>query len=162
MNEKINFKEFSLRKFVKNQDEKSLYEALKDPKVVRHMVSDGISKSDCDQIVSESLSHWEKYKVGSWAVEKDGVIAGWAGFKIWQEDDFELLIVLGPSYWGLGKTIYSSLIQLAKEQFHLKKITIVLPDTRSSYEYVVKKAGFESQGSVVFSDKPFQKFTLTL
>ena len=151
-----------LRRFIKNQDEKELFQVLGQAEVVRHMASEGISKSDCRVIINESLEHWEKHKVGSWAIEKDGVIAGWAGFKLWRKSEFELLIVLGSEYWGLGKSIYTVLIALAKDKLNLKSLVVVLPDTRKSYSYIVKKAGFEHVGSESFNGESFQKFALSL
>lgn len=162
MDKVFKFNSFSLRKFIKNKDVEGLYQALGQAEVVRHMASHGISKADCGAIITESLKHWEEYKVGSWAVERNDVIVGWAGFKVWQKDEFELLIVLGTDSWGLGKKIYSALIALAKDEFKLKSLTIVLPDTRKSYLYIVKKAGFKHIGNESFNGESFQKFTLSL
>jgi len=154
--------DFCLRKFVKNRDEEELFQVLGQAKVVRHMASQGISKSDCGVIINESLEHWKKHKVGSWAIEKNGIIAGWAGFKLWRKNEFELLIVLGSEYWGLGKSIYTVLIALAKDEFNFESLVVVLPDTRKSYSYIVKKAGFEHVGSELFNGETFQKFSLNL
>ena len=162
MDQKYKFNDFSLRKFIKDQDEEKLYQALKEPEVVRHMASTGLSKDDCVKIIDESLQHWDQYNIGSWAVEKNKVIIGWAGFKIWKEDEFELLIVLGKDSWGLGLKIYQELIKLAQEEFHLKSLTVILPDTRKSYSYIVQKAGFKHIGSESFNGESFQKFQLSL
>ena len=156
------FADFTLRNFVKGRDEDALYKVLGSPEVVRHMASDGISKSDCDNIISETEAHWKKYNIGSWAVEKDSNIIGWAGFKIWEENEFELLIVLGPNSWGLGRKIYTALISLAREEFNLNSLTIILPDTRKSFEFIVKKAGFKHVSSESYNGESFQKFILSL
>ncbi len=156
------FDEFSLRKFVKGKDEEALYSALSQKNVIKHMASEGISLSDCKVIIEESLEHWRKYSVGAWAVEKNGVVIGWAGFKVWHEEGFELLIVLGSRHWGLGKRIYSNLVKIAKEEFKLKHLIIILPESRKSFSYLVNKIGFKHVGKEVFKGESFQKFTLNL
>ena len=154
------FQKFSLRRFVEDQDEEALFQALKDPEVVKHMASSGISRADCDVIVKESNSHWQEHGIGSWAVVNKDEIIGWAGFKIWQGSSFELLVVLGKSSWGLGKEIYSELIKLGRECYDLKSVLVVLPETRKSFQYIVKKAGFAPVGRVEFNGEFFQKFEL--
>lgn len=156
------FKDFSLRSFIANQDEEALYEALGHPDVVHHMASSGISRNDCDAIVSETIEHWQKYGLGSWAVEKDSCMIGWAGFKVWNENEIELLIVLGKESWGLGKSIYNELISLARYEFKLDSLVVILPETRKSFQYIVKKAGFKHVGAESYNGESFQKFTLSL
>lgn len=156
------FDDFTLRNFLKNHDEEALYKALGGPEVVRHMASDGISRNDCAKIISESNEHWKKYNLGSWAVEKDSSIIGWAGFKLWKENEFELLIVLGKNSWGIGKKIHAALISLAKDEFNLDSLTVVLPDTRKSFRYIIEKAGFKYEGRESYNGESFQKFVLSL
>ena len=158
----INYDAFSLRKFTNGQDAESLFKALKDPEVVRHMVSSGISQTDCSAIIEDSIRHWQDHGIGSWAVLKNNQVIGWAGFKIWQDEEFELLIVLGKNSWGLGKIVYSELIKLARERYHLKSLVVVLPETRKSFQFIVKRAGFQSVGSVEYQGEAFQKFVLQL
>lgn len=152
---------FFLRKFEENRDEDSLFEALSKPAVVKHMATSGITKKDCIEIVRGSIIHWSTYKIGSWAVEVDLKVIGWAGFKHWKNNDFELLIVLAPEYWGLGKEIYKLLVRLAREKFKLKSILVLLPNTRKTHKYLVERAGFRHIGEEKFNEETFQKFELS-
>ncbi len=156
---------FSLRKLIVGQDEVPLYEALKDPAVVKHMASTGITAHDCKAIVSEAVEHWENHQIGSWAVCINKQIVGWAGFKSIGESksnrQYEILIVLSPQFWGLGRDIFNELTLLAKTKFKLNEIYMLLPDTRGSYRFV-ERLGFISIDSVLYNGQPFRRFVLTL
>ncbi|MCP4923807.1 MAG: GNAT family N-acetyltransferase [bacterium] len=149
---------FTFRKFA-TQDGGALYEALKDPKVVRHMATSGLSLKDCEGIIQDSLIHWREHDIGSYAVLNEGSedIVGWAGFKLWKEGEYEILMVLSPGSWGLGFKIYEDLIHRAKQDFHLQKIFVLLPETRRSFR-LVEKLGFQFCGVETFNQEPFRKF----
>lgn len=161
MDNPIRSNHFSLRKFEENKDEAPLFEALSEPAVVRHMATSGFTEKDCSEIVQGSIIHWSTYKIGSWAVEVDSKVVGWAGFKHWTNSEFELLIVLAPEYWGLGKEIYKLLVRLAEEKFKLKSIIVLLPNTRKTYKYIIERAGFRHIGEEKFNEETFQKFELS-
>lgn len=152
---------FNLRKFVVRQDENYLFQALEDPRVVKHMASKGITFKDCESIVSDSLEHWKEHGIGSWGVEKKGHIVGWAGFKHWKDQEFEALIVLSPSHWGLGKAIFDKLVELAVQEFELSHIYVLLPETRKSFGYV-RRIGFEFVSEETHNGEAFRKFVLNL
>ncbi|MDT8448462.1 MAG: GNAT family N-acetyltransferase [bacterium] len=160
--QQIDFGQFRFRRFRQNQDEEDLFAALGQPEVVRHMASTGITQQDCVDIIAGAELHWQTYNIGSWAVIHQGRLAGWAGFKYWQENEFEILIVLGTEHWGLGRPIFRELVKLAKTQFHLNQIFVILPETRRSFQFIVKKAGFTALGAEEFHQQAFQKFKLTL
>lgn len=149
---------YSLRKFQAG-DGLSLYQALHDKRVVKHMASDGLSLETCKKIVAEAISHWEDHAIGSYAVvdKKTDKIIGWAGFKLWQENEFEILIVLSPRYYGLGGEIFDELIVKAKQEFQLKKIYILLPETRKGFRWIERK-GFKFCKNETFNNEPFKKF----
>lgn len=158
---KINYPQFSLRQFISGYDEVPLFEVLKGPAVVKHMASSGISARDCETIVSESLDHWQAHSIGSWAVEVKGQLAGWAGFKSLGEGEYELLIVLSPKHWGLGRVIFRELVRLASDEFKLCEIYILLPNTRGTFRSI-ERLGFKWISEVRFNECVFQKFTLSI
>ena len=108
-------KEYVFRMFQHGKDEESLHSALSDPRVVRHMATEKITFQDCEQIVGGALTHWADFRYGSWAVvhSQTDTVIGWAGFKNWRKDEVELLCVLSPEYWGLGKSILEDLLEYA-------------------------------------------------
>lgn len=152
---------FNLRKFVVGQDEISLFQALGDPLVVKHLASNAITLKDCESIVSDSLEHWKEHGIGSWGVEIKGLIVGWAGFKQWKDQEFEVLIVLPPSHWGLGKAIFYKLVELAVKDFELSHLYVLLPTTRKSFRYL-RRIGFEFVSEETYKGETFKKFVLNL
>ena len=152
---------FNLRKFVVGQDEISLFQALKDPLVVKNMASNGITFKDCESIVSNSLEHWQEHGIGSWGVERKCQLVGWAGFKYWKNREFEALIVLSPSQWGLGKEILDKLLELAVKEFKLDHLYVLLPVTRKSFRYICH-IGFEYVSDETHNGEEFKKFALNL
>jgi len=152
---------FNLRKFVAGQDEEILFQALRDPRVVKNMASNGITLKDCESIVANSLEHWKKHGIGSWGVERKGQLVGWAGFKYWKDRECEALIVLSPSYWGLGKAIFDKLLELAVKNFELSHLYVLLPVTRKSFKYM-RRIGFEYDNDETHNGEAFKKFILNL
>ncbi len=157
----MNNNSFILRKF-KESDINDLYQALHDKRVIRHMATEKMTIEDCKTIVLEAIKHWNNYKIGSYAVidsisEK---LIGWAGFQP-LNDDFELLIVLSPKYWGLGKDIYSYLIEKAKDEFLLKKVYVLLPITRKSFKFI-ETLGFLPCGEELYKGILFKRFVKEL
>jgi RimJ/RimL family protein N-acetyltransferase len=153
---------YDLRKFNKN-DVLDLYHALHDKRIIKHMATNGITKKTCECIIKDAMGHWDKYGYGSWAVidQKTKRIVGWAGFKLWKEDEIELLCVLNPTYWGIGKSILYDLIKYAKNEIRLNRIFILLPHTRKSFK-AIQKYGFVCCGEEVFNKEKFKKFKLGL
>lgn len=152
---------FNLRKFVVSQDEYSLFQALGNPIVVKHLASRGITLKDCESIVSCSLEHWNEHEIGSWGVEIKGQIVGWAGFKHLKDEEFEVLIVLSPSHWGLGKEIFYKLVELAVKEFELSHLYVLIPETRKSFRYL-RHIGFEFVSEETYNGEKFNKFVLKL
>lgn len=151
-------KKFILRKF-QEADALNLYNALSDKRVAKHMASSGITIDDCKKIISTSIDHWEQYHIGSYGViaQETNKIVGWAGFKFWKKNEFEILIVLSPKHWGLGGDICDELLKLAKNEFSLNRVFILLPETRKSFRWIQSK-GFKFCGNEIFNAEPFKKF----
>jgi streptomycin 6-kinase len=154
--------QFILRRFNPG-DARGLYNAISDKRVIKHMASEGLTMESCKQIIAKSTQHWVKYNIGDYAVvcKISGRIIGWAGFKLWQKDEFEILVVLSPQYWGFGHNIYLELLNKAKNEFKLEKIYILLPETRKSFR-AITKLGFDFSENTVFNGEKFKKFVRKL
>lgn len=155
-------KEFGLRR-LQEGDAGALFKALADKRVVRHMASDGFTLEGCKQIVEKSIEHWKRHGIGDYVVleGQTGSVIGWAGFKLWQEDQFELLVVLSPEFFGLGLKIYLELIERAKNEFGLRHIYCLLPKTRKLFRSI-EKLGFERVEETLFQGEEFIKFVRKL
>lgn len=150
----------SFRPFEKDDGE-NLYNAIKGKETVKHMVSNGFSKDDCEWIVNDNINHWEKYGYGSWAVidPYNNDVIGWAGFKFWKENEVEFLCVLGLGQWGKGKEILELLLNYGFNELGFKKIYILLPLTRKTFNFV-KRYGFKECGIENFENEEFMKFKI--
>lgn len=153
---------YVLRKF-NTDDATDLFQALNDKRIIKHMASTGFTLELCEKIITEAIQHWQDHHIGSYAVlnKKTNKIIGWAGFKLWQQNEFEILIVLSPDYYGLGRKIYEELITQAKQEFQLDKIYILLPETRKSFSWV-KRKGFKFVVDEIFNGESFKKFSKNL
>lgn len=154
---KIN-NEYYLRLFDQN-DINDLYKALKCPSVVRHMAGNGFTKEVCTQVINDSLKHWEKYNIGSYAVIYNDRLIGWAGYKNWKNEGFEILCVLSPIHWGIGKIILDKLVDCAFNKFDLNSVLVLLPKTRKSFR-AIQKYGFKYCGKEYFKNEVFYKFKI--
>lgn len=71
-------------------------------------------------------------------VTVDGAIAGWCGI---QPDDegFELAIVISQAHWGVGLSIFKTLMSWASELGH-EEVLFHLLDSRREYKALTKMA----------------------
>lgn len=100
---------------------------------------------DHGQFDSVSIKEWMNGKIQSEsipgcrirAVFIDGVLAGWCGI---QPDDkgFEIAIVISKQFWGVGISIFKTLMCWAKELGH-KEIVLHLLETRPEYKFLKRK-----------------------
>ncbi|MCF7981581.1 MAG: GNAT family N-acetyltransferase [Pseudomonadales bacterium] len=79
------------------------------------------------------------------AIVVDGQLAGWCGIQF-EDEKYEIAIVLDDGYWGLGKTIFRDLMGWAKELGH-QTIFIHFLYTRPEYKFLrkISKNVFKSE-----------------
>ena len=93
---------------------------------------------------SSKLLSWleEKNKVDSTngckvrGVLSNNMLAGWCGIQL-EEGKYEIAIVLDEVYWGIGKRIFSDIMNWAKQLGH-KEVYIHLLHTRPEYNFLRK------------------------
>lgn len=130
------------------------------PLVLHHMpLSDGsFDEEKCRAWVAEKELQWDMHGYGPWAFLVDGAFAGWGGLQ-YEEGDADLALVLRPDYWGVGKAIYSKIIDQAFSQLGLESVTILLPPTRTRIKGVLR-LGFVPDGEITMGDERFLRFRL--
>jgi len=72
------------------------------------------------------------------AVLVDGKLAGWCGIQF-ENGYYEIAIVIGENYWGLGKGIFRDLMDWAKGLGH-QEVLIHFLYTRPEYKFLRKIA----------------------
>ena len=120
-----------------NRDE--LLEILNEDLLREHLI-------DHEYFDARSLNEWLKIKVKTDSLPGcrvrliyiGGVLAGWCGI---QPDDkgVELAIVISQQFWGVGVSIFKTMIAWAKELGH-KEILCHLLDSRPSYKVLKRVA----------------------
>lgn len=95
---------------------------------------------------SESIKQWvqEKLKVDAApgcklrAILCDHELKGWCGIQ-YENNEYELAVVLDQSVWGLGKRVYLDLLRSSKELGH-EEVTVNFLHTRREYNFMKKIA----------------------
>lgn len=67
-----------------------------------------------------------------------GELAGWCGIQL-EEGKYELAIVIGDNFWGLGKSVFKDMMYWAKELEH-SEVYIHFLHTRPEYKFLKKIA----------------------
>lgn len=101
---------------------------------------------------------WEQNGYGPWAFIIDGDFAGWAVYSL-SRGDADLGLVLHPSYWGMGKTIYNEIIRRAFEGMGFESITILLPPARTRIKGILR-LGFQLDGEIELHGERFIRYRL--
>jgi [ribosomal protein S5]-alanine N-acetyltransferase len=130
------------------------------PLVRRQMplFSGDFGEAECQEWVQGKEAHWEDYGYGHWAFVIDGKFAGWGGLE-YEDGDTDLGLVLHPDYWGMGKAIYTEIIQRAFWEMGLESVTILLPTTRKRIKGILR-LGFKLDGEVEISGERFIRYRL--
>jgi len=120
-------------------DRAAFLKILNKDKLRKHLVSH--SRFD-----SALLDEWieEKRKIDSTTGCKvkgiivNGAVAGWCGIQF-ENDAYELAIVLDEDYWGLGIAIFKDLMHWARGLGH-NRVVLHLLNTRPEYQFLRKMA----------------------
>lgn len=72
------------------------------------------------------------------AVLVNGDLAGWCGIQA-EGNEFEMAVVIGRQYWGLGLSVFRTLIVWAKELQH-QVVVFHLLGSRPQYRFLKRKA----------------------
>lgn len=79
------------------------------------------------------------------AILVDKQLAGWCGIQL-QDGNYEVAIVIGDRYWGIGKKVFQEVLGWAKAFGH-KTVYLHLLHTRPEYRFLrkISKNVFESE-----------------
>jgi GNAT superfamily N-acetyltransferase len=79
------------------------------------------------------------------AIVIDTVFVGWCGIQ-YENDGYEIAIVIDDQYWGIGKRVFVDILSWAKDFGH-KTVCIHLLHTRPEYKFLRKIANrvYESE-----------------
>ncbi|MFH4966411.1 GNAT family N-acetyltransferase [Gaetbulibacter sp. M235] len=116
------------------------------------------SECDCDEFIYNKELLWKNHGFGPWAFLVNGKFAGWGGLQP-ENGEADLALVLHPNYWGLGKTLFKKIMNIAFEDMDLESITILLPPTRTRIKGVFS-LGFKEDSELSVGNVRFFKYRL--
>jgi ribosomal-protein-alanine N-acetyltransferase len=130
------------------------------PGVRRHLpLAEGqFGAAECAAFVAGKEALWHRHGYGPWAFVIDGSFAGWGGLQP-EGNDVDLALVLHPTYWGYGKTIYDHILARAFGELGLTSVTVLLPPSRGG-AHAVKRLGFTPDGQTTISGQRFLRYRL--
>lgn len=88
----------------------------------------------------------------------EGKLAGWCGIQL-EDGKYEIAIIIGDNFWGLGKKVFQDMMYWAKELGH-DEVYINFLHTRPDYKFLKKiaKSTYETE---LFGSK-FTSYQLTV
>lgn len=124
---------------LKDLNQHELLSILNTDKIREHLVAH-------DRFNEESLAHWisGKMKVDATkgckvrGIRLDGTVAGWCGIQF-ENESYELAIVLGEEFWGIGTIVFKDMMVWASEFGH-SHVVLHLFNTRPEYRFLKKMA----------------------
>lgn len=84
------------------------------------------------------------------AILVDDILAGWCGIQ-YEDEKYEIAIILDENFWGIGVEVFKKLIKWAKELNH-KTIFINFLHTRKEYKFL-EKIALDKYETELFGDK---------
>jgi len=137
----VKFDEIDLHKFLP---------LLNSQKIRKHLI-------EHDLFTVDTLTAWMGSKVDVDATAGcrvrgilcDGDLAGWCGIQF-EDEKYELAIIIDDKFWGLGKKVYKDLMSWAKDLGHTE-VCINFLHTRPDYKFLNKIAGTVSETELMGS-----------
>ncbi len=141
-------------------EKSELIHLMNHPLVRRQMplLKGNFDESACDRFIAAKEKLWVEHGFGPWAFIVDGKFAGWGGVQP-ENGMIDLALVLHPTFWGIGKTLFLKIIQFAFAKMRLPSVTILFPPTRTRVQGLTK-LGFQEDGTVLVGNEKFIRYSL--
>ncbi|WP_428634815.1 GNAT family N-acetyltransferase [Sedimenticola sp.] len=130
---------------------------LNEPLIRRHLIEhEPFDHGRLMQWVSDKLMIDRTPGCKIRAVTHQGRLAGWCGIQK-EQGEYEIAIVLGDAFWGLGREVFRDLMEWAGELGH-HEVLIHLLETRREYRFLKKLASVVQQTTI--ADRQFTTYRL--
>ena len=143
-----------------NIETASIVTLMNDPNVRRHLplAKGDFNAAACTQFVAAKERMWSDHGYGPWALLQDGEFIGWGGLQP-EGDDADLGLVLRPSSWGAGRSLYDRFLTFAFDELQLDSVIAMLPQTRTRGGGL-ERLGFRPDGDVEIGGERFVRYRL--
>lgn len=133
---------------------------MNDPRVRRHLplATGDFDLEVCARFVAAKELMWTEHGYGPWALLQDGEVVGWGGLQP-EGDDADLGLILLPSAWGVGRSLYRRFLSFAFDDLGLDSVIALLPETRTRGGGL-SRLGFDRDGELEIGGVRFLRFRL--
>ncbi len=122
------------------------------------LLPDEFNEDACDKFIAVKEKLWIENGYGPWAFILNGQFVGWGGLQP-ENGEVDLALVLHPTYWGLGKTIYKKIISIAFNEMRLASVTVLFPPTRTRIRGLIQ-LGFKEDGKLQIGSNQFVRYRI--
>jgi RimJ/RimL family protein N-acetyltransferase len=135
-------------------------ELMNHPMVYKHLPLLNLPFNDdnYESFIESKEQIWKEYKFGPYAFTYEDVFIGWGGLQP-ETNDVEIAMILHPNYWGIGKTLYKKIINIAFNEMGLNSITVLFPPSRTHIKGLLV-LGFKKETEILIAGKLFIKYRL--
>lgn len=136
----------------------SIVSLMNDPSVRQHLplAKGEFTLQDCARFVATKEGMWRDHGYGPWGLLQNGEFIGWGGLQP-LDGDADLGLILGPSSWGVGRTLYRRFLAFAFDELGLDSVIALLPLTRTRGGGLTR-LGFVSDGELEIGGERFARF----
>jgi len=138
----------------------SIIALMNAPDVRRHLplAKGDFNAEDCARFVATKERMWTEHGYGPWALLQDGEFIGWGGLQP-EGDDADLGLVLRPSNWGAGRSLYDRFLSFAFDDLQIDSVIAMLPETRTRGGGLTR-LGFSPDGESQIGGERFLRYRL--
>lgn len=108
--------------------------------------------------VRDKDAQWDAAGYGPWAITVDGRLVGWGGFQR-EESGADLGLVLHHADWGLGRRLFSLMLDRGFTELGLDSVTVALPFSRNATRPLMR-FGFRPDGEATYGGTSFRQYRL--
>ncbi|WP_394747509.1 GNAT family N-acetyltransferase [Spongiimicrobium salis] len=141
-------------------EKSAIIDLMNHPLVRRQMplLKGHFSETHCDNFIASKEQLWLEYGYGPWAFIIDGQFGGWGGLQL-EDGEVDLALVLHPDYWGMGKTLYKKIIDIAFNEMDLSSVTVLFPPSRTRIKGFLR-LGFKKDKELTIGNELFIRYKL--
>lgn len=137
-------------------------ELFNDKRVQKHMplASDSVDAIWVENWVRHKFDDSQNSPFKVYSVWLDENFAGWAAIQK-DEEDYELAIVLNPTYWGAGLNVFQKLVKDFVDSKINQSLYVYLPPTRNT-KNITKKFKLKEIGFIEIHKVQFTKLLVNV
>ncbi|MCK5500249.1 MAG: GNAT family N-acetyltransferase [Tritonibacter mobilis] len=133
---------------------------MSDPRVAEHMplLNFEWDEAATAGFVATKEACWDRDGLGHWVILDNGNYVGWGGFQR-EGNEWDFVLVLKPTSFGLGTRILRKAIEFAFADDRIPFVTFLLPPSRKNLS-ALKRLGAVFVAEIEYDGLTFLKYRL--